>query len=275
MGYPWVKLWLDILDDVKLGRLEERLQLLYIKLILLAGECDAGGGLIVGSNPMTLEDIAWRLRLSPGSHAGVTSDSRVTHADVTKQLESDINRMCKPDLKLLVMDRGVITVTKFSERQGPAQAEKREKWRARQNRRREQVKDNEGTTTLTEGKADVTPVSPGSHAGVTRDSRVTHASVTLKESESEEDKEQDKEEEPPAAGWLKDWDYLYSTLMDDAAPQVRAIILATKPHSVVEINGGRLIRSTAPIDTIEFLNSRVKPKADKLLPHTKVEWING
>jgi hypothetical protein len=117
---PWVKLYTETLDDVKLARLADSQKWRFIQLILLAGECDADGALVTGDSPMTHEDITWRLRID------------------TKTLVSDLEKLMQ--LKLIHEEDGVIVVSKFGERQGPTQSEKREQWRKRQKARRERLK---------------------------------------------------------------------------------------------------------------------------------------
>jgi len=151
-GLPWVKVWVEILDDVKVGRLTEAQRWRFVQMILLAAECDAAGALVTGDSPMTHGDVTWRLR-----------------CDI-KDLEKDIKDMCSAGL--VHIENGVLVVTRFAERQGPTQAEKRIQWRARQKARRERVK----------------------LENVTQESPVTHANVThieeerdLKREEAEED----------------------------------------------------------------------------------------
>ena len=52
----WIKLYHEVLDDPKMGRLPDRLWRRTVELFLMAGDNDEGGYL-----PDT-EDIAWRLR---------------------------------------------------------------------------------------------------------------------------------------------------------------------------------------------------------------------
>ncbi|MCK4830438.1 hypothetical protein KA005_82735, partial [bacterium] len=54
----WIKLWHEILDDPKMGRMTDRLFRRTIQLFLIAGELEMDGYL------PPVSDIAWRLRLS-------------------------------------------------------------------------------------------------------------------------------------------------------------------------------------------------------------------
>lgn len=54
----WIKFYIEILDDPKMGRLSDRLWRRASELFLLAGECGDDGAL------PSIGDMAWRLRLS-------------------------------------------------------------------------------------------------------------------------------------------------------------------------------------------------------------------
>lgn len=114
---PWIKLFVETLDDHKLGRLTELTRWRFVQMLLLAGECDAEGLLATSAGPMTAQDIGWRLRL-----------------DVAV-LEKDLEEMRAAGL----MDKSgkAWRVTHFADRQGRKQSEKREMWRERQKRKRD------------------------------------------------------------------------------------------------------------------------------------------
>ncbi len=59
----WIKLYHDVLDDPKMGRLPDNIYKLCIELFLYAGELDTDGHL-----PCS-DDIAWRLRRQPQADA--------------------------------------------------------------------------------------------------------------------------------------------------------------------------------------------------------------
>lgn len=118
-GMPWVKVYTEMLDDPKLAKIDDVIKWRFVELILVAAECDAGGAFIVGDSEMTIDDIAWRLRM-----------------DKTK-LSSEIGALIKAGI--LHKDGSILEIPKFAERQGPTQKEKRETWKARQQKRRERV----------------------------------------------------------------------------------------------------------------------------------------
>ncbi len=57
----WIKLYIEFLDDIKIGELPEYLQLRFIKLLLVAKEYDQDGKL------PPVSALAWRLRTDAGS----------------------------------------------------------------------------------------------------------------------------------------------------------------------------------------------------------------
>lgn len=144
---PWIKLYTEILDDVKLSRLTDAQKWRFVQLLLLAGECDAEGALVTGDSPMTPEDVSWRLRID------------------TQTIVTDLEKLTA--LGLLHIEDGAIIISKFADRQGPTQEEKREQWRNRQKAHRERIK--------------TTPV--------TGESRVSNAPRVEEDKEKEEEKE--------------------------------------------------------------------------------------
>lgn len=58
MAKYWIKLWIELLDDPKIGSLPNHLWRRFIELLLVAGEGD-GNGLLP-----TVPQMAWRLRVS-------------------------------------------------------------------------------------------------------------------------------------------------------------------------------------------------------------------
>lgn len=87
----WIKLYHEILDDPKMGRMSDVLFARCIKIFLLAGEHNQAGKL------PPVDDMAWRLRTNP------------------EQLESDLIELQKIGIVRLT-DTGWI-VCKFAERQ--------------------------------------------------------------------------------------------------------------------------------------------------------------
>ncbi len=118
-GMPWVKLYTEILDDIKINRLTDDQKWRFIQLILMAAECDAEGALVTGDTPVTHEDVCFRLR-----------------CDAPK-LKKDIEKLVA--VGLVSIEDGIIVIANFTDRQGPTQEEKRKKWRERQRKRRERV----------------------------------------------------------------------------------------------------------------------------------------
>lgn len=118
-GMPWVKIYTEMLDDPKLAKIDDVSKYRFVQLILVAAECDAGGAFIVGENEMTIDEIAWRLRMDK------------------KKLSTDIDVLIKSGI--LQKDGSILEIPKFAERQGPTQKEKRAVWKERQQKKRERV----------------------------------------------------------------------------------------------------------------------------------------
>jgi hypothetical protein len=116
MGMPWIKLYSDFLDDPKVGFLSDAAQLLFVKLVLLAGECDAEGYIANGETGLTSAQVAWRLRMPLPSF---------------RESLSELERAG------LVQDGDMILVVNFQKRQDRSQSEKREMWRERKRRQRD------------------------------------------------------------------------------------------------------------------------------------------
>jgi len=119
-GMPWIKVYTEILDDIKINRLTDAQKWRFIQLIIFAAECDADGALVTGDSLVTLDDVCFRIRCD------------------RKELEKDIEKLIA--LGLITLEDEIMVITNFSERQGPTQEEKRKQWRDRQQKRRERVK---------------------------------------------------------------------------------------------------------------------------------------
>ncbi len=133
----WIKLYHEILDDPKMGRMSEVLFARCIKFFLLAGDLDKKGTL------PAVSDMSWRLRIPE------------------EELESDLIELQK--LSITANKEGVWRITKWKDRQrARTSAERTHMWRE-QKRRAEYVR---------EGPADVTlgdDISDGSSHRVDTD----------------------------------------------------------------------------------------------------------
>jgi len=63
MPLPWIKMWLEALDDPKLTRLSLAEQGAWWGVIELAAKCDAKGKLVSGGQPLTIAEIAEALHI--------------------------------------------------------------------------------------------------------------------------------------------------------------------------------------------------------------------
>jgi hypothetical protein len=119
----WIKLYHEIIDDPKMGRMPDRLWRRTIELFLIAGEQDEEGTL------PKLGDMAYRLRLSDD------------------ELQNDLEEL--QDLNIVHIDDGIWIVTKFAERQSPvSDAERMRRYRERQ-RKEEYYGDDADTDSVT------------------------------------------------------------------------------------------------------------------------------
>jgi len=102
MPLPWIKMWLEALDDPKLTRLSLAERGAWWGLIELAGKCDAGGKILSGSVGLDMDEMADALHVK-------TSDDR-------QALESMIAKMEKRG-SLKWNENNTLTVIHWEERQ--------------------------------------------------------------------------------------------------------------------------------------------------------------
>lgn len=115
----WIKLYIEILDDPKMGLLNDRLYRRTIELFLIAGETDQEGLL------PPLRELAWRLRVTE------------------KQILQDLKKLEQVDITANEGERWMIT--NFAERQAPvSDAERMRQLRSR--RQKEQYEGYENVT---------------------------------------------------------------------------------------------------------------------------------
>ena len=115
----WIKLYHEILDDPKMGKMSDRLWRRTIEMFLLAGDYDKDGEL------PPLEDLAWRLR----------SDNETLQQDV-----EELKR-----IGILSANGSIHLVTNFSERQSAMSGAERIS-RFRDSRRKEEYYGNKDET---------------------------------------------------------------------------------------------------------------------------------
>jgi hypothetical protein len=98
---PWIKLWFDMLNDVKMNRLSAAERWCWVGMLLLAGQSlERGKLLLTETEPMTLEDIAGALHLTP---------------EETPALESCLSKLIS--LKSLKWNNRCLEVINFKKRQ--------------------------------------------------------------------------------------------------------------------------------------------------------------
>jgi len=122
----WIKLYHEMLDDPKVGRMSDRLCWRMIQCFLLAGEIDRDGLL------QATQDMAWRFRMDK------------------EELETDLIELQQHGI--LEFRDGIWFVLKFADRQAPV--ESTERWRRWRDRQRK--KEYYGETTKEQRESNVT-----------------------------------------------------------------------------------------------------------------------
>jgi len=125
MPLPWIKYWLESLDDPKLVRLSLMERGAWWGLIGLAGKCDAGGAIVSGGEALDLDEIAEALH--------------IRNAKERQALESMIEKM-KQRASLVWNDGHKLTVVHWEERQRIPPSARPESVRERVRRYRERRK---------------------------------------------------------------------------------------------------------------------------------------
>ena len=133
MPLPWIKMWLESLDDPKLTRLSLAERGAWWGILELAGKCDAGGKILSGSVGLDMDEIADALHVK-------TSDDQ-------QALESMIAKMEKRG-SLKWNENNVLTVIHWEERQRIPPSARPEAIADRVRRYRERRKKTEGPEEL-------------------------------------------------------------------------------------------------------------------------------
>ena len=175
-GYLWIKFRTSLLDEPKFARMSDLAKAVYLELYLQAGKSDAGGLVLSSDKPASIDDIAYSLHRSD--------------ADLQTALD-ELQRA-----GFVAVQDGQVDICRFASEQGPSPKVEREQWARRQAKKRALAKgepwtepDTEpdaepkpDTDVKTDSKTDadkdlktkttdseVTQMSRGSHADVTRD----------------------------------------------------------------------------------------------------------
>ena len=102
MPLPWIKMWLEALDDPKLTRLSLAEKGAWWGILKLAGKCEAGGKLVSGGVGLDVDEIADALHIKTG--------------DDRQALESMIDKMEKRG-SLIWNEDHTLTMVHYEERQ--------------------------------------------------------------------------------------------------------------------------------------------------------------
>lgn len=105
---PWLKMWVEWIDDTKMLSLSLAEQGAWWRLVTLAKKCAAGGLLVKGrGTPLSLDQIADAIRIK------TKADRRVFNSMVEKMIE----------LGSLNWNLATLIVTHFAERQAKVASE--------------------------------------------------------------------------------------------------------------------------------------------------------
>jgi len=126
----WIKLYHEMLDDPKIGKMPDRLCWRMVQLFLVAGELDMAGLLL------TTEDLSWRLRM-----------------EQTK-LEADLLALQK--FEIISQEEGLWKVRNFEKRQGPMSAAERKRRQREAERRKKEALSRNVTDDVTKPSRNVT-----------------------------------------------------------------------------------------------------------------------
>ena len=177
-GYLWIKFRTSLLDEPKFARMSDLAKAVYLELYLQAGRSDAGGLVLSSDKPASIDDIAYSLHRAD--------------ADLQTALD-ELQRA-----GFVAVQDGQVDICRFASEQGPSPKVEREQWARRQAKKRALAKGESWTEPDTEPEPDskpdtdvktdsktdkdkdlktkttdseVTQMSRGSHADVTRDKR--------------------------------------------------------------------------------------------------------
>jgi len=177
-GYLWIKFRTSLLDEPKFARMSDLAKAVYLELYLQAGKSDAGGLVLSSDKPASIDDIAYSLHRAD--------------ADLQTALD-ELQRA-----GFVAVQDGQVDICRFASEQGPSPKVEREQWARRQAKKRALAKGESWTDPDTEPEPDadskpdtdvktdsktdadkdlktkttdseVTQMSRGSHADVTRD----------------------------------------------------------------------------------------------------------
>ncbi|GAH39858.1 unnamed protein product, partial [marine sediment metagenome] len=124
---PWLKMWVEWIDDLKMLDLTLAEQGAWWRLVTLAKKCAADGALVKDNGtPLSLDDITSTLRIK------TKADRKVFDAMIRKMI----------DQSSLHWNDNALTITHFAERQAKTSSQASEAVRERVRRFRERQKRN-------------------------------------------------------------------------------------------------------------------------------------
>jgi DnaD/phage-associated family protein len=187
----WIKLYHEILDDPKMGRMPDRLWRRTIELFLLAGELDQEGLL------PSVHDMSWRLRVNDDA------------------LQDDLNLLIS--YGIVTVDNDVFTVTKFAERQTAMTATERAARDRAAKKNAVYYGESEPTRELSVRKA-------YADCNETRKLSVTKANTDIDIDKSREEGDTDTEPLPPAGAIFKVYESEIGVLTATIADELKLAV---------------------------------------------------
>ena len=187
----WIKLYHEILDDPKMGRMPDRLWRRTIELFLLAGELDQEGLL------PSVHDMSWRLRVNDDA------------------LQDDLNLLIS--YGIVTVEGDAFTVTKFAERQKAMTPSERAARDRAAKKNAVYYGESESTRELLVRKA-------YADCNETRELSVTKANTDIDIDKSREEGDTDTELLPPAGAVFKVYESEIGVLTATIADELRLAV---------------------------------------------------
>jgi len=187
----WIKLYHEILDDPKMGRMPDRLWRRTIELFLLAGELDQEGLL------PSVHDMSWRLRVNDDA------------------LQDDLNLLIS--YGIVTVEADSFTVTKFAERQTAMTATERAARDRAAKKNAVYYGESEPTRELSVTKA-------YADCNETRKLSVTKANTDIDKIREEVEEDTDTEPLPPAGAIFKVYESEIGVLTASIADELKLAV---------------------------------------------------
>jgi hypothetical protein len=141
---PWLKMWAEWVADPKMDKLTLAEQGAWWRLVTLAHQCGAGGALVIGQMPLTLDEIMSTLKIAEGADQ-----------DSFKSMVGKMTQWGGLDYR-----NGALFVVHYKDRQALAASDTKEAMRQRQRDHRARLKADQDRHGNDVTAADTTPPLP-------------------------------------------------------------------------------------------------------------------